>query len=614
MATKGTMEKGAEKKQEITDGAAISNMSRAQYNDQLETHQTLLQAKNSELTRLTDMLRSVREAKEPLAKVKATLQTEITEANKAINAKTEEVTLIKQKLRYHSVKQITENIERLEYQLRNNNYKPREEQKILDEISMLQRSTKTLREYEAKQAENKKYRAERARLIDERNSNYSKVRALYVQEDEIKKAMAELRGIISNSKKSVEQLRQIKPSLEKNWVTNQNQQQPARNKRYEEKRRRRQEQPRPRDYQETRRVWDKYEVLKEPYEEECDMCRVLITYLQSSMNLATPTSQISSPCISRLTPTTPSEIPNTPASDPDYVGSFYLKPKDEDGFTRVSKREKAKAKREHRLAKRVKDLPHTPDVLIKFSKLSISPPKNTDEVPATVIALQDSLQHYNVLFLEAKKNNGKEKESNSKDTENFKCSRPTSLAITPPQLLVTTTDTHTPSMAASTPISIQSESVAKVLVEGQCPNLATGTNVSPLTGQNVQSPKMPLGLNLTSPTMSWAAAVASSKCTNPETNSLLHEAPIVQNVPVKEIVCNGAHSPEVVNETPKFTIASLSDKREDNKRCNGIRTLGNNESFFSSSISYPNLVEVNNNAARSYANVTAKIKATAVEF
>lgn len=54
-------------------------------------------------------------------------------------------------LRYHSIKQIHDNIEWLERQLRNNNFKPREEQKILDEISMLQRSIRTLREYEAKQ-------------------------------------------------------------------------------------------------------------------------------------------------------------------------------------------------------------------------------------------------------------------------------------------------------------------------------------------------------------------------------------------------------------------------------------------------------------------------------
>lgn len=51
------------------------------------------------------------------------------------------------------------------------------------------------------QAENKKYRAERTRLIEERNNNYSKIRALYVKEDEIKKEIAAVRGDISANRK-----------------------------------------------------------------------------------------------------------------------------------------------------------------------------------------------------------------------------------------------------------------------------------------------------------------------------------------------------------------------------------------------------------------------------
>ncbi|MPC16528.1 hypothetical protein E2C01_009356 [Portunus trituberculatus] len=157
-------------------------------------------------------------------------------------------------LRYHSVKQILDNIERLEYQLRNNNFKPREEQKILDEISMLQKSIRTLREYEAKQTENKKYRAERTRLIEERNNNYSKIRTLYAKEDEIKKEIAVLRGDISASRKSIDQLRQLRPKLEQEWTAQQRKLQAARNKRYEEKKRLRQEQIRERQ-EEKRKLW-----------------------------------------------------------------------------------------------------------------------------------------------------------------------------------------------------------------------------------------------------------------------------------------------------------------------------------------------------------------------
>lgn len=51
------------------------------------------------------------------------------------------------------------------------------------------------------QAENKKYRAERTRLIDERNNNFTKIRALYEKEDELKKEMAQLREVMSTNKK-----------------------------------------------------------------------------------------------------------------------------------------------------------------------------------------------------------------------------------------------------------------------------------------------------------------------------------------------------------------------------------------------------------------------------
>lgn len=640
----------------------LTNLTRAQYNEQLDQHQTLLQAKNAELTRLTEMLKSVREQKEPFTKIKATLQAEIIEANKAINAKTEEVTLIKQKLRYHSVKQIDENIERLDYQLRNNNFKPREEQKILDEISMLQRSTKTLKEYEAKQAENKKYRAERSRLIEERNNNYSKIKALHAQEDEIKKAMTELRGVISSSRKSIDHLRQMKPTLEKKWVSQLHQQQAARNKRFEDKKRQRHEHFKPRDRQETRRkMWEKYDAYREPYEEECDMCRVLITYLQSSMNALT----LSTPSSARLTPSTPAGTPSTPASDPDYDGSFYMKPKDDDGFIRVSKRERAKAKKEHRLAKRVKELPHTPDVLVKFTKLSISPPKNTDEIPGAVIKLQDALQHYHQLYVEAKKNNGKEKGKDNKndERENVKCVRPTSLAVTPPQLLITTTSTTTPGASSSTSllsepiptplnkdrrssnnnssfplqlepvpaphdknkclttalssIPIETDSVLGSLDQNRRLDDPCGSHMS-LSSPCLQQANPLSNASVTSQPLSWAA-VATKKLANPESTAVLCEMTSpVQTVSHQEVVCNGNPTSETLSEPQQFGFPNLStcNQREETKLCNGILPLSsNNESFFSARMSYSsNLVEMNNNTARSYANVTAKINVAAVEY
>lgn len=51
------------------------------------------------------------------------------------------------------------------------------------------------------QAENRKYRNERARLIDERNENFTRLRKLYSQEDQIKKDIATTRDEMYKNRK-----------------------------------------------------------------------------------------------------------------------------------------------------------------------------------------------------------------------------------------------------------------------------------------------------------------------------------------------------------------------------------------------------------------------------
>ncbi|KAK7084048.1 hypothetical protein SK128_007585 [Halocaridina rubra] len=511
-------------------------------------------------------------------------------------------------------------------------------------------------------AENKKYRTERARLIDERNTNYSKIRALYAQEEEIKKAMSEIREVIGDNKKSLDQLRQLKPTLEKNWLQEQPKQ-VVRSKRFEEKRKQRPEQLRIREHQETRRKsWGKYEVSKDPYEEECDVCRVLISYLQSSMNLATPTSRISSPLDCRLTP---SENPSTPASDPDYMGSFYMKPKDDDGFIRVSKKEKARTKRELRLARRVKELSHTPDVLLKFSKVSVAPPRNTDEIPAAVIALQDALQHFNNLYMQAKKTTAREQNVRA-IAGNIRYSRPSTLALSPPQLIVTEDASALPIgtpafLQIETPVTskceqkIENPSLREKVDLGNptSPCMDLGNPISPHVDLgNPASPRMDLGnpalprnpslenpsqptklgsevdelfthqhctqlaqnASVSKPAKTWATAVAINKCTNPEATTLA--VVVVKKEGGGDIVLrNGFHSTEAVNEVPVFNVKPFSNA--DLKNCKGKLSLSSDNSFFTSPVSLTtNLVEVNNNnntVSPSYASVTAKLSAATVQ-
>lgn len=624
---KTTMEKTETKTE---DGGEVTEpqLTQAQFNDKVETHQAFIHAKSGELTRLMDTLKIVRESKEPLALVKNTLQEEINSCNKTINAVSEEVTHLKQKLRYHSVKQILDNIERLEYQLRNNNFKPREEQKILDEISMLQKSIRTLREYEAKQAENKKYRAERTRLIEERNNNYSKIRALYAKEDEIKKEIVVLRGDISANRKSIDQLRQLRPKLELEWTAQQRKLQAARNKRYEEKKRLRQEQIRERQ-EEKRKLWEEYEASREPYEEEKNLCRILISYLQSSVSNNTPTpstpasitSRHSSTSTPSLTPvTTPSQPPPPfpscssagPSSSskskdmvpPESSGAYYCKPKDENALIRVSKREKAKVRREQRLANRTKELPHTPDVLLKFSKLSITPPRNTEQIPGVIVLLQDRLQHFHSLALSegtskqidgsvdnTNKAKGSGKSSRPKSLPVVSCSQPISAVAT------TTTITTTP--------SAEQELTSEVKENGQLsPITPTASSSSPaISVYCVTSPVSVPAINVVAPGVSWAGSVIP----NHVPKDCLSENS-VSNPANTEPVYSGIS--QAINGM-RHEVNSVSELQ----MCSDILSAGNSDSYFSGPISYTcnvvegkSLKEPNNNGSFSYAAVAAKVK------
>lgn len=612
--SKSTMEE-PETKPEEGGEAAETLMTQAEFNDKMETHQAFIHAKSSELNQLMDALKVVRESKEPLALVKNTLQEEINTCYKAINAVSEEVTLLKQKLRYYSVRQIHDNIERLEYQLRNNNFKPREEQKILDEISMLQRSVRTLREYEAKQTENKKYRAERTRLIEERNNNYSKIRPLYAKEDELKKEIASLREEISANRKSVDQLRQLRPRLEQEWLAEQKKLQAARSKRYEEKKRLRQEQIRERQ-EERRKLWEEYEASREPYEEEKNLCQLLISYLQSNVGGSTPTPSTPASTSSRpscsstpsLTPaTTPSQPPppfpssSTAASSskcddmvpPESSGAYYSKPKDENAFIKVNKRGKAKARKEQRLASRTKELPHTPDVLLKFSKLSITPPRNTDQIPAVVVLLQDKLQHFHTLALSKDSKNQAdgclENPSNAKSAGNS--SRPKSLPVT---------SCSQPTCVTATPTTPE-QNFTPELKENGLPSPTT-----PSSSVNVYSVTSPLpvpAINVVAPCASWAGNVIGNHV---PTDSASESS--ASCTPRTEPVYSGIS--RVLNGM-RPDVNSVSELQ----MCSEILSAGNSESYFSGPISYncnvvegKGIKEQNNNGGFSYAAVAAKLK------
>lgn len=348
---------------------------------------------------------------------------------------------------------------------------------------------------------------------------------------------------------------------------------------------------------------EEYEASREPYEEERDLCRLLISYLQSSVSTPTPlTPGTPSNGASLLTPVTPTSTGNSPAVTPtcDTVGSFYLKSKEqEESFCRVSKREKAKLKRQQKMANRVKELPHTPDVLKKFSKLSIVPPRNTDEIPVTIIALQDCLQHLNTLSVD--KSNQKKKEEKKKESDKgvniVNYTRPSSLAISESNIFIPSIAIST-TVSPSTSITHRSEKSAEVKHEVPTPTTPSA-GLQALSFNSLPSFHVP-----SSPT-SWAVTTGGQEIENRATT---HTSPVQDNV---RYLFNGIHIPNSVSSTKCSTPIQVMKS----KFCNDIIATGDNESFFSLPILYPtSLAELNNNNhGRSYASVAAKVKAGAVD-
>ncbi|XP_076066668.1 uncharacterized protein LOC143040018 isoform X2 [Oratosquilla oratoria] len=521
------------------------------------------------MSKMYDDLKSLRESKEHLTKVKTLLQEEIADANKSINRNSEELTSLKNKLRYHKEKQITDNIERLEYQLRNNNYKPKEEQRILDEISMLRRSIKTLREYLAKQAANKKFREERSRLIDQRNDNYSKLRGICLQEDEIRKGIVDVRDAIATNKKSIDELRQQRGVKEREWQEQQRAIREARQRKYEERQQQRIEKARQRQ-EEQNKLWEEYEASIVPFQEECDLCRGLLSYLNSHNQLSTPAT----PATGRVTPSTPR------LQDAEGKGSFYCKEWEQTEEPRLNKKDRAKAKKEQRKANKVKDLSHTPDVYAKFAKLSLLPPKKSEDIAASLIAIQDKLTFFEGLAEEEKKR--REEHQVAKDQkkgDSFEPSdgsaqqegankevktapvRPNNLQLAVPLPVISSPHTFSTGDTARQPHELYSQKVTPQLflpTQNLAPLDSASAGISWARRTAATQSKLPdVHIGLSSQTFcSTPSGVQVTLCTDMQRSPTSPAASNLQRTP--PVLLNGKLTPPSLSSSPSSPVSSMA--------------------------------------------------------
>lgn len=95
-----------------------------------------------------------------------------------------------------SRKAIVENVAHLELQLRLRNYRPREEELMLREISKLRHSLPILVEYQSADLQNRQHRSDRVKLVSQRNANFDRLQNLLSRiqnlDEEINRVQADL--------------------------------------------------------------------------------------------------------------------------------------------------------------------------------------------------------------------------------------------------------------------------------------------------------------------------------------------------------------------------------------------------------------------------------------
>lgn len=132
---------------------------------------------------------------------------------------------------------------------------------------------------------------------------------------------------------------------------------------------------------------------KEPYEEEKDICKRLLAYLNTTL----PTNHCKNesseteiePCVS--------SVSSLHLSSESPCGSFYSKPKYSSMESVPSKKKKSRDKKKEQKASKKRELSHPPDVLSSLSKFSFPIPKTTDDVSSCISLIEKKLKYYDSL-------------------------------------------------------------------------------------------------------------------------------------------------------------------------------------------------------------------------
>ncbi|XP_064596678.1 uncharacterized protein LOC135463348 [Liolophura sinensis] len=337
-------------------------------------------------------LRAIRAEKEATIdqrkKIDISLKALNTEITKSMGA----LSRLQSNLHYKSEEKIEEAIRRLDYQLKNQNFRLSEEKKIVAEIDSLKRSKKVLSQFLAQKKEVDEMRAKQRKLREDREVDYPRlykqVSSLKSQEDDLRRKNSVNKSKNETVKKELDELYEQKRHLvsefkkyEKEYYGLKDE---VRKKQRQESLKKREEEKRAHVEAQQKELAE-YESQKEPFEDEKLLCNTLITYLQRFL-----TTDLDPSAGDEASPS----APGGPAPAISHQDGMYvlLKKPDEELFGGISRKGK-KGSKKKKLPMH-KPVTHTPQIFSQFSSLALSAPSNISEVPACLEKLQGRKEYY----------------------------------------------------------------------------------------------------------------------------------------------------------------------------------------------------------------------------
>ncbi|XP_018013203.1 uncharacterized protein LOC108670254 [Hyalella azteca] len=366
--------------------------------DHISSLKTLIQKNLREMSILQEKKKKFEESREKLCEQQPKLQEQLQKTIEAIAKSETECFNLKKKLPYLSREAILDNIKHLELQLRLHNYRPREEELMLKEITKLQDSVPLLEEYRTCVQQNRKHRNDRVKLVSQRNAGYDTLQTLLPKIDALAVLLAKEQISLQENRSGLEEVQKHKLSLLE--VAQRQLEKRERRKADAERRKSKKPalkpasaDPEPLPVTPRRLV----AIERDVYGPQLDACHRLLPYCRSlvppslTSDLAPDHPSLSSQCKETKLP---SHSSNFSSSQED--GKFYSKPQEIEEFASTRPKSLQHLKKRARNKNKM-NIKHPPDVIGLFMDLGINVPRYTVDIPAVLVDIEQKLNYFELL-------------------------------------------------------------------------------------------------------------------------------------------------------------------------------------------------------------------------